>query len=365
MKIGGNNAGDHMTDSRLQELTSWTNDLLDHLLEHKLGLIDLEPVSGDASFRRYFRARVGDESYIAVDAPPEHEDNKTFTNLSNMLIAAGIHAPKAYSVDFERGFMLLVDFGDELYLPALLHYQQTGNLTHAEELYSEAIDSLVLLQAGIDADRLPPFTVEKLTTEMTLFSEWFCGQFLQLTLDTECQTICNNAFAWLAQQISEQPQVAVHRDYHSRNLMLLDESKFGDKGGPGVIDFQDAVSGPYSYDLVSLLRDCYIAWPVAKVHEWASVYRVKAQTAGMLANVSEQQLIRDMDICGMQRHLKVIGIFARLSIRDNKSQYLADIPLVIRYLLDVSERYEEMGDFRAWFIAQVLPQAERKLQLEY
>lgn len=354
-----------MTDSRLQELTLWANDLLDHLLEHKQGFVDLEPVSGDASFRRYFRARIGDESYIAVDAPPEHEDNQTFINLSNMFIAAGILAPKAYSVDFERGFMLLVDFGDELYLPALLEAQQTGNTTQAENLYSQALDSLVLIQAGIDKDRLPPFTREKLGSEMALFTEWFYGEYLQLKLDSKAQTICEAAFSWLAQQVDEQPKVAVHRDYHSRNLMVLDETKFGQASGPGVIDFQDAVRGSYAYDLVSLLRDCYIAWPLANVHEWANQYRVKAQAAGLLATVSEQQLIRDMDICGMQRNLKVIGIFARLSIRDNKSQYLADIPLVIRYFLTVSEQYEELADFRAWFMESVLPQAKGKLQLDY
>lgn len=353
-----------MTDSRLQELTLWCNDLLDHLLEHKQGFIDLKPVSGDASFRRYFRACVGEESYIAVDAPPEHEDNQTFTNLSNMLIAAGISAPKAYSVDFERGFMLLVDFGDELYLPTLLHYQESGNTAQAEALYSQAIDALVTIQTGIDKGRLPPFTVEMMVTEMELFSHWFCERFLLMTLDEPSQALCQKTFAWLATEVTGQQQVAVHRDFHSRNLMLLDGKKFGADSGPGIIDFQDAVSGAYTYDLVSLLRDCYIAWPLAKVHEWASLYLVKASSAGVLSGVSEAQLSRDMDIAGLQRHLKVIGIFARLSIRDNKSQYLADIPLVIGYLLDVSAQFEEMAEFRAWFIATVLPRAKEKLQLD-
>lgn len=364
MNITASILGEHMTDSRLKELTFWSNDLLDHLLEHKQGFIELEPVSGDASFRRYFRARVGEDTYIAVDAPPEHEDTQTFINLSNMLIAAGINAPKAYSVDFERGFMLLVDFGDELYLPTLLHYQQSGNTAQAEALYSQAIDSLVLLQTGIEKSRLPPFTVEKLVIEMELFRDWFCGRFLQMTLDEHSQALCQRTFAWLAEQVSQQQQVAVHRDFHSRNLMLLDGEKFGVDSGPGVIDFQDAVSGAYTYDLVSLLRDCYISWPLAKVQEWASLYLVKANSAGLLSDVSEAQLIRDMDVAGLQRHLKVIGIFARLSIRDNKSQYLADIPLVIGYLLDVSAQYEEMAEFRAWFIETVLPQAKGKLQLD-
>lgn len=353
-----------MTDLRLQALTTWTNDLLDHLLDNKQGFVELESVSGDASFRRYFRARVGDDSYIAVDAPPEHEDNETFVHLSNMLIAAGVSAPKAYSVDFDKGFMLLLDLGDDLYLPALLHYQRNDDIAASEALYSEAIDALVLIQAGLDKDRLPPFTVEKLRTEMQLFIDWFCESFLALPMNEGSSKICDSAFSWLAEALASQHQLAVHRDYHSRNLMVLDGSKFGFDCGPGVIDFQDAVSGSYTYDLVSLLRDCYISWPHQQVVDWASLYLVKAQAAGLLAGITESQLLRDMNIAGLQRHLKVIGIFARLSIRDNKSQYLADIPLVIRYFLDISAEFEEMAEFRAWFITEVLPLAKAKLQLE-
>lgn len=353
-----------MTDVRLRELTSWTNELLDQLLDDKQGSVELEPVSGDASFRRYFRARVGDDSYIAVDAPPEHEDNQTFVHLSNLLLASGISAPKVYSVDYDQGFMLLVDLGDDLYLPALLHYQRNDDIASSEALYSEAIDALVLIQSGLNKGGLPAFTVEKLQAEMQLFTTWFCGSFLSFKIDEAGTGLCNSTFLWLAQQLSDQQQVAVHRDYHSRNLMLLDTSKFGADCGPGVIDFQDAVSGSYTYDLVSLLRDCYISWPRQQVEDWASLYLVKAQAAGMLAGYPETQLIRDMNIAGLQRNLKVIGIFARLSIRDNKSEYLADIPLVIRYFLDVSAEFEEMAEFRAWFITEVLPLAKAKLQLE-
>lgn len=353
-----------MTDVRLQALTTWTNELLDQLLDDKQGSIELETVSGDASFRRYFRARVGGDTYIAVDAPPEHEDNQTFVHLSNLLLASGITAPKVYSVDYDQGFMLLVDLGDDLYLPALLHYQRNSDTASSEALYSQAIDALVLIQSGLDKSPLPPYTIEKLLEEMQLFPAWFCESYLSLKIDEAGTALCNSTFQWLAKQLSEQQQVAVHRDYHSRNLMLLDASKFGTDSGPGVIDFQDAVSGSYAYDLVSLLRDCYISWPRQQVEDWASLYLVKAQAAGMLAQYSEAQLIRDMNIAGLQRNLKVIGIFARLSIRDNKSEYLADIPLVIRYFLDISAEFEEMAEFRAWFITEVLPLAKAKLQLE-
>lgn len=353
-----------MTDVRLHELTSWTNELLDQLLDNKQGRIELESVSGDASFRRYFRARIGDDSYIAVDAPPEHEDNQTFVHLSNLLLTSGVSAPKVYSVDYDLGFMLLVDLGDDLYLPALQHYQRNDDIASSEALYSEAIDALVLIQSGLNKAGLPEFTVEKLQQEMQLFTLWFCDEFLAFKIDEAGAALCDSTFLWLAQQLRDQHQVAVHRDYHSRNLMLLDTSKFGADCGPGVIDFQDAVSGSYTYDLVSLLRDCYISWPRQQVEDWASLYLVKAQAAGLLAGYSEAQLIRDMNIAGLQRNLKVIGIFARLSIRDNKSQYLADIPLVIRYFLDISAEFEEMAEFRAWFTTEVLPLAKAKLQLE-
>lgn len=353
-----------MTDVRLHELTSWTNELLDQLLDDKQGRVELEPVSGDASFRRYFRARIGDDSYIAVDAPPEHEDNQTFVHLSNLLLTSGISAPKVYSVDYELGFMLLVDLGDDLYLPALQHYQRNDDIASSEALYSQAIDTIVLIQSGLNKGGLPEFNVEKLQAEMQLFPTWFCEKFLAFKIDEPAAALCNSTFLWLAQQLSDQHQVAVHRDYHSRNLMLLDPAKFGADSGPGVIDFQDAVSGSYTYDLVSLLRDCYISWPRQQVEDWASLYLVKAQAAGLIEGCTEAQLIRDMNIAGLQRNLKVIGIFARLSIRDNKSQYLADIPLVIRYFLDISAEIEEMAEFRAWFITEVLPLAKAKLQLE-
>lgn len=353
-----------MNDERKQALTAWTNDVLDQLIEGKSQYLELESVSGDASFRRYFRASLDGESFIAVDAPPQHEDNATFVRLSTMLQQAELCAPKVYSVDYDQGFMLLVDLGDELYLPKLLAYQESENIDGANELYSEAISALVRLQSGVNKERLDPYTREKLLEEMSLFGEWFCKQLLGVIPTDKERQLINQTFEWLADTVLEQEQIAVHRDYHSRNLMILDAEKFAEFKPPGVIDFQDAVVGSYTYDLVSLLRDCYIQWPQPKVQQWAAEYLACAQSAGLFTEHTQAQLLRDMDMTGLQRNLKVLGIFSRLLIRDHKSQYLADIPLVIRYFLDVSEQYSELAEFRAWFTEKVLPAAKVKLELE-
>ena len=354
-----------MSIDRLQALTDWTNELLDHLMPAKKAALELEIVSGDASFRRYFRVSLGDDSFIVVDAPPEHEDNHTFVRISNMLLAANLTVPKVYSVDYERGFMLLVDLGDSLYLEALLQCQKNDDTEAANQLYQGALMSLVDLQAKVDGDRLEPFSKEKLITEMQLFPKWLCGDLLGMSLDASEQALLERTFNFLADAVTAQPQVAVHRDYHSRNLMILDKDKFAESRGPGIIDFQDAVKGAYTYDLVSLLRDCYIEWPQQQVQQWAGFYLSQAHAKGVLEEVVLDTLLRDMDLAGLQRHLKVLGIFARLNIRDKKSQYLADIPLVIRYFLDVSAKYRELDEMRAWFAEKVVPRAKDTLKLEF
>jgi N-acetylmuramate 1-kinase len=354
-----------MNSDRLQVLTQWTNELLDHLLPEKKQPVELKVVSGDASFRRYFRANFADDSFIVVDAPPEHEDNHAFVRISNMMLAADLNVPKVYSVDYDRGFMLLVDLGDSQYLDRLLDYQKEGNLEAASILYQSALVALVDLQAKVDKERLDPFSTERLMTEMQLFPHWFCNELLQLDLKQDELALLERNFMFLAEVVTSQPQVAVHRDYHSRNLMVLDEIKFAERRGPGIIDFQDAVCGAYTYDLVSLLRDCYISWPDRQVTEWAGFYLTKAKSKGLLKEIELPALLRDMDLAGLQRNLKVMGIFARLSIRDNKSQYLADIPLVIRYFLDVSAKYRELDEMRAWFAEKVMPRAKDTLKLEF
>jgi aminoglycoside/choline kinase family phosphotransferase len=196
---------------------------------------------------------------------------------------------------------------------------------------------------------------------MQLFEEWFCEEFLCLQLATEDRELIAATLRFLEDAALGQASVAVHRDYHSRNLMLLDSAVFGKAAGPGVIDFQDAVSGAYTYDLVSLLRDCYIQWSPQQVREWALYYLDQAQISAAIPATTTEQFLRDFDLMGLQRNLKVMGIFARLCIRDKKSQYLADIPLVIQYFLNVSQHYPELAHFRDWFSNAVLPIAISKL----
>lgn len=316
-------------------------------------------VSGDASFRRYFRLATGGQTFIAVDAPPAHEDSARFIHVDSLFLGAGVRVPKVFARDLDQGFMLLEDFGDETYLPALLKARSSEDSASYDRLYKEAIDALVLLQKGADKERLDPYNREELRREMNLFPEWMCEKFLGITLDATARELINNCFEFLEEAALSQPTVAVHRDYHSRNLLVLDSA-----GGPGVIDFQDAVCGAYTYDLVSLLRDCYIAWPQPRIDEWAGYYLESALKSGIVTGTTPDQLARDFDLMGLQRHLKVMGIFCRLCLRDNKSAYLADIPLVIQYFLDVGQRYPEMGAFLTWFRAEVLPRAREKLTID-
>src|SRR6056300_550523 len=251
-----------MSDTRERELLVWATTESLRQFPTARPAERLAVVSGDASFRRYFRltlspADAQPKALIAVDSPPATEDNSAFVHIATELIAAGVRAPKVLAVEYAQGFMLLEDFGDKMLLPALKAAGEKG----ASVLYFSAFDALLALQAGLNAESLPAFDKPKLLSEMRLFSEWFCGGLLALELDAGAREVVENAFDFLADAALTQPQCAVHRDYHSRNLMLLDDGELG------VIDFQDAVRGAYTYDLVSLLRDCYICWPRALVEE--------------------------------------------------------------------------------------------------
>ena len=318
----------------------------------------LSMVSGDASFRRYFRASWQDRSYIAVDAPPQHENSSAFIKVCQMLRAAGVQAPEIFASDLNRGFLLLEDFGDRQLLPTLSRLQSNGEIRRAGAIYQGALLTLLLIQRSPEKERLDPYDRDLLRAEMSLFTEWFCAAFLGLELSVPEHALIDQAMHFLEEAALSQPMVMVHRDFHSRNLMLLDDSAVP---ALGVLDFQDAVHGPYSYDVVSLLRDCYLRWEPETVTHWALAYWQSARADGLLAEVSEAQFLRDFDLMGLQRHLKVMGIFCRLSLRDNKSQYLADIPLVIQYFLEVSRQYPELGDFVEWFNRRALPVANQRL----
>lgn len=354
-----------MSDTRERELLVWATTESQRQFPTACPAERLAVVSGDASFRRYFRLTFSPadaqpegnsaqpKALIAVDSPPATEDNSAFVHLATELIAAGVRAPKVLAVEYAQGFMLLEDFGDRMLLPALKAAGEEGALM----LYFPAFDALLALQAGLNAESLPAFDKPKLLSEMRLFTEWFCGGLLSLELDAGAREVVENTFDFLADAALTQPQCAVHRDYHSRNLMLLDDGELG------VIDFQDAVRGAYTYDLVSLLRDCYICWPRALVEEWSRLfYERRADASLAVSQRGYATFRRDFDLMGLQRHLKVMGIFSRLHLRDNKSAYLADIPLVMDYFLSVARLHPELKEMVVLFENAVLPRAEKQLQ---
>jgi aminoglycoside/choline kinase family phosphotransferase len=318
----------------------------------------LRPVSGDASFRRYFRGVTAKGTWILVDAPPEREDSKPFVKVAGLLAAGGVAAPKVIASDLARGFMCLEDLGDTvLWTPLDAARRDPGLTPAARELYQLAFAELLLIQRCA-ADTLPRYDDALLLREMRLFTEWFCGALMQHPPSAAEQGMLEEAYAFLSQAARAQPQVFVHRDYHSRNLMY--------RGGtsPGVIDFQDAVRGAVTYDLVSLLKDCYIEWPRAEVNAWALDYAAQAQRAGILAEVNAAAFLRDFDLMGAQRHIKVLGIFSRLWLRDGKRGYLRDIPLTMRYLVTVLPEHPQLAAFAAWLHEHILPQLDAALVRE-
>lgn len=314
-----------MSEKRLEMLGNW---LRDHV---SLKEFELSIVAGDASFRRYFRVSQSDKTYIAMDAPPEHEDCRPFIAVARAFADVGLHVPQIVAEDLEQGFLLLSDLGDVQYADVL-------NADTVEQLYGDALDALLRLQSGgktqID---LPPYDYALLMREMDLFPDWFLGKHLGVTLDDEQQLVLEQICELLAQTALAQTQVWVHRDYHSRNLMQVADNN------PGVLDFQDAVVGAVTYDLVSLLRDCYVAWPREQVYAWAEAYRQRLIGAGVLdSSVDQPTFQRWFDYMGVQRHMKAIGIFARLNHRDGKPGYLDDIPRTLSYVLQVTQDYPDL-----------------------
>ena len=345
--------------ARRQQLQQWVEQTLGRRHGLPRARIKLTMVSGDASFRRYYRTVFQGTSYMAVDAPPQTEDSRTFVRVAALFAAAGVRVPQVHDTDFQRGFLLLEDFGDAMLLDELQRAQQTGDRQWADRLYRAAIDTLVQLQVDGDTAALPRYGSTQLHQEMALFQQWFCRQLLQLEPSVTERRLIADTCQLLAEAALAQATVLVHRDYHSRNLMLMTTGS-----APGIIDFQDARRGPYTYDLVSLLRDCYIVWPQQQVDHWCSYYLGRAQAAGIARSVSPPQFVRDFDLMGLQRNLKVMGIFSRLFLRDGKSRYLADIPRVIAYFMETSSRYRELAPLRDWLQSRVLPRARQRLPVD-
>lgn len=286
----------------------------------------LKPLAGDASFRRYFRVQHQEQSYVVMDAPPGKEDLKPFLHVEAIFEQATVHTPKILAQDLSQGFLLLDDLGDVLLLNQL-------NEQTVDAYYKQAIQTLFKIQScSIQDSLLPAFDKAFMIKEMNLCPEWFLHAYLNLTLDENETKLIQKNIDWIATEVAKQPLVVIHRDYHSRNLMLIDDDL-------GVIDFQDAMIGPLTYDLVSLLKDCYIAWPRAKIIAWVENFYQQNKTAQVY---SLNEFVRAFDLCGLQRHLKVLGIFSRLYLRDNKPGYLKDLPLTLRYVLECTETYEEL-----------------------
>lgn len=330
-------------EERQRRLERWVEQ---QACERQIDLPDprLEPVSGDASFRRYFRlyghqgGRAG--SWIAVDAPPDKEDSEPFVRIARQWHAAGIRVPALIATDLSLGFMLLEDFGDRLLLPEL-------DPGRADQLYQLALHSLRKIQA-VPSATLPPYDETLLQREMKLFDEWFLGRLLGLELDVGERARLEQVRALLVDNALSQPQVSVHRDYHARNLMLLED------GALGIIDFQDAVRGPVTYDLVSLLRDAYVRWPDAAVNRWVEGFRRDCLDSG-LPVAAPAPFLRQFELMGAQRQLKVLGIFSRLWLRDGKAGYLADMPRTLGYLLRTAARYPALAELEQMLRQRVVP----------
>ncbi len=330
-------------DARLALVQDWlTNDL--GIRPEKV-----EPASSDASFRRYFRAFRKDETFVIMDAPPDKEDVRPYLKVTGLLESLGVHVPHVHEADVGRGLLLLEDLGVTQYLQRL----NAGD--DPDRLYGDALWALAEIQTrGREAAReLPPYDREPLARELALMPEWFCHRHLQLALSDAENQIIADAFEFLIAEALMQPAVFVHRDYHSRNLMVTTERN------PGVIDFQDALRGPIGYDLVSLLKDCYIGWPRERVEHWVSGYRNLLRSHGGPGGRDDREFLRWFDLIGLQRHIKVLGIFSRLWYRDGKAGYLNDLPLTLEYVRDTSRRYSELASFAQLVERRFVPELPR------
>lgn len=318
-------------DQRLEAGLEWARQQINQSLIH------WEPASGDASFRRYFRLYfpVGG-SRILMDAPPKRENLRRFCKVDKAFSGLGLNVPLVYRANFEAGYALLSDLGSRTYLEALV-----GG-ADPDDLYERAFDALVRLASWPDASQqLPPYDAVSLNREMRLFDQWLISRYLELPVDSGTERILKDSYRYLVSESLTQPQVAVHRDYHSRNLMMAPPL-------PGILDFQDAVVGPVTYDLVSLLKDCYVAWPPERVQGWALAYHRRLRDSRLLEKSSEACFLKWFHCQGVQRHLKAAGIFARLCLRDGKPSYLADIPRVLTYISTACEQVpplQALGEF--------------------
>ncbi|MBA3537652.1 MAG: phosphotransferase [Tatlockia sp.] len=292
----------------------------------------ITPLTGDASFRRYFRLHYKDTTQIIMDAPPKLETIEPFLAVADLLRLNGIRTPRIHAADNEQGFAILDDFGDLDLLNQL-------NPENADNFYLAAIDTLALMQ-NCETTGLPDFHKQFMLYELSIFKEWFLQAYLKIELTSSEEALLTETFDWLTNEILQQPKVFIHRDFHSRNIMLVANSH---RMELGIIDFQDAMCGPISYDLVSLLKDCYIQWPSENIKSWLNYFY--NQTERVRQQYTFATFVKAFNYCGLQRHLKILGVFSRLFLRDNKSNYLQDLPLTLHYVLACLECDNELRPF--------------------
>jgi aminoglycoside/choline kinase family phosphotransferase len=334
-------AGEYIMSTRQNALHEWLT------TTQGMNAYTLTPLAGDASFRRYFRLTTLKSRYVVMDAPPEKEGLTTFIQIGRALAEHGIHTPAISAIDLEQGFLLLEDLGD-----MLLGHQLTSHNANAR--YIAALDTLLKMQTcPTPQSSYPIFDTAFMQQEMNLFQTWFLEGLLNINLTASEQKQLNNVFSLLTHHLEEQPTCFIHRDYHSRNLLIVNEETLD----IGVIDFQDAMRGPFTYDLVSLLKDCYVQWPDKERHQWMTYFY---QNLPHQAGWSLSEFQHGFDWCGLQRHFKVLGIFARLHLRDNKSTYLKDLPLTLHYALTCLAQYPAFHSFYDMMQERVVPIFEEK-----
>ena len=321
---------------RYNSLQNWLTEILG------TSAFNLKPASEDASFRTYHRLFLKNKTFIVMDAPPEQENCKVFIKITKKLRACDVNVPIIHNVNIEQGFLLLSDLGNDLYLNKL-------NKSSIYELYSDALSTLVAIQVLVNVGGVDEYDKSLLISEMNLFREWLIEKHLNIKLSDSQVKILTTLFDLLVNNALQQPKVFVHRDFHSRNLMVTKENN------PGVIDYQDAVYGPISYDLVSILKDCYIKWPKEEIDKWIDFYLNKLYEEKAQYRINRDEFVRWFDLMGVQRHLKASGIFARLSHRDGKHNFLEDIPRTLSYILDLKETYEELQSICIILEELVLP----------
>lgn len=293
----------------------------------------LDSASEDASFRQYFRLKSGDSTRIVMDAPPEQEDCGPFIQVAGFLQRMGLNAPRVLASNLDLGFLLLTDLGSTQYLTEF-----RGDRSCADSLYSDAISALVRMQTlGSEfQSELPPYDEELLSFELSLFHDWLCERHLRIEFTRSDEKQWHAICRLLIDSAIQQAKVFVHRDYHSRNLMVTSDNN------PGILDFQDAVEGPLTYDLVSLLKDCYVSWPLDQVKVWALQFYNQIDD-GITVQLDPENFIRQFDLMGVQRHLKAAGIFARLLHRDGKTGFMPDVPRTLEYIVALGPEYEELA----------------------